>query len=216
MVYVDPVHAGIPSGPELHVETGPLRPPRDQVMAGAMGAWWDACGGATLNLGSGRDPRPGWTDMDLYAETVDVRHDITQTPWPFPDASFGRIFCDQVAEHLPPVVDGEDTLLRVLREAERVLAPGGLIYIGVPTPHTTVDYGNITHYRRFSLDSFHFLHDVCGATLAGTVPGLRLVARAKVHGLRRAWWNPLPWHARRYLGIKGPALGLEFMIQKQA
>jgi 2-polyprenyl-3-methyl-5-hydroxy-6-metoxy-1,4-benzoquinol methylase len=54
---------------------------------------------------------------------ADVRHgDVTRLPWP--EGSFDRVLSGDVIEHLDPA-DGE----AMLREAHRVLAPGGMLVL---------------------------------------------------------------------------------------
>jgi len=40
------------------------------------------------NLGCGKQYIPGAVNVDLYAEKVDVRHDLDVFPYPFQDGSF--------------------------------------------------------------------------------------------------------------------------------
>lgn len=62
-----------------------------------------------------------------YGE-IRLRHGLLGDPLPWPDASVATVFLNQVIEHLAPEV-GE----RVLREAGRVLRPGGMAYITSPS-----------------------------------------------------------------------------------
>jgi len=172
---------------------------------------------AVLNLGCGNDYRPGWVNMDLYA-AADVTHDFTAAPWPFADASFDGVYAHHVLEHVPHTVNGRDGLSIVLAEIERVLRPGGVCSVGVPFPGSVCDLANQTHYRRFCLDSFHFLAPGSGSTLrlVYDVPSLRLAHRAVVRGIR---WGPFDsaWHGERYFGRAlniGYKVGLLFVLRK--
>lgn len=57
------------------------------------------------------------------------RHDLLD-PLPEPDGAATVVFCNQVIEHLPPA-----SMAGVLREARRVLAPGGLFFVASPGRH---------------------------------------------------------------------------------
>ncbi len=70
---------------------------------------------------------------------------------PFPDAYFEGIFCCWLFEHLP---DPE----RAIVEFHRVLKPGGLCSIVVPTPEDMVAfYADYTHIRPFTATSLRQL-----------------------------------------------------------
>lgn len=85
-----------------------------------------------LHMGCGHVYKPGWINIDSYHIppcTPDLTLDLRR-PLPFPDASCAEIYSEHFFEHLP-YPHGADALLQ---EARRVLAPGGLISIGVPDP----------------------------------------------------------------------------------
>ncbi len=88
---------------------------------------------ATTVWGSGRGRLEAGVDFDetMLAEARErgaydavVRADAVRLP--FPEASFGSVVCNSVLEHLPP-------LEAVLSEMGRVLRPGGLLAVTVPT-----------------------------------------------------------------------------------
>lgn len=80
-----------------------------------------------LQVGSGLVHRPGWLNTDIGPRAV-YWLDIGQ-PFPLPAASVQYIFSEHVVEHVPPEV-----VARFLREAYRVLAPGGVIRTLTPDP----------------------------------------------------------------------------------
>ncbi len=94
-----------------------------------------------LNLGCGRFPKPGFVNVDwAKAPGVDVLHDLSVLPYPFPDQSFEWIEADHVIEHLPEV-------FAVMRELHRMLRPGGTLVLRVP--HFSRGFSHPEHRRGF-------------------------------------------------------------------
>ena len=83
---------------------------------------------ARLQLGSGRKPKAGWINVDLYAtESVDFALDLRED-LPFADDAFALVYTEHVFEHLDYPRDAR----HLLREVMRVLQPGGTISIVIP------------------------------------------------------------------------------------
>ena len=80
-----------------------------------------------LHVGCGTKHKPGWVNIDLFAIgdviSLDLRRQL-----PFPTSSASIIYGEHVFEHL----DFPGEAQSFLREALRVLKPGGLLSIGVP------------------------------------------------------------------------------------
>ena len=102
-----------------------------------------------LNLGSGTDIRPGWVNLDIAPlPGVDVVHDLSELPLPFPDESFSEIVAKDILEHLD--------WIPVMRELHRILRPGGRLKVTSPhftSPATWIDP---THRTSFSIETFEF------------------------------------------------------------
>src|SRR3989344_5672582 len=76
-----------------------------------------------LNLGSGRDYRKGWVNLENnMMHKADSRHDLDKFPYPFKNEEFDFIYCSHILEH---VRDFRKTFLELLRITKRK----GIIYI---------------------------------------------------------------------------------------
>ena len=101
-----------------------------------------------LNVGCGRNIKPGWINIDLETDAefhLDVRRDL-----PFADASASIIYSEHFFEHLE-FSDAQ----KFLREALRVLRPGGVFSVVVPDASSVLkayvnsDYELLKHLARF-------------------------------------------------------------------
>jgi len=82
-----------------------------------------------LNLGCGKDIKPGWINIDIKDYGQEIVRDITRG-LPFDDNSVDEIYSCHFFEHL----NGDDVRW-VLEECYRVLKPGAEIFIRVPHSH---------------------------------------------------------------------------------
>jgi predicted SAM-dependent methyltransferase len=96
-----------------------------------------------LNLGSGKNPKPGYINVDKFGEP-DVLHDLEKFPWPWETNSVGEVVLNHVLEHL-----GETTAVYfgIIKELYRVCAPGARISITVPHPRHNDFLNDPTHVR---------------------------------------------------------------------
>lgn len=84
--------------------------------------------GLALHLGCGDDYREGFINADgNFARRKDVWLDL-RNPLPFSCGSVAVIYCSHTLEHLFP-----DEAIRVLKEIFRLLKPGGVARIAVPS-----------------------------------------------------------------------------------
>ncbi len=103
-----------------------------------------------LHLGCGHVIKEGWLNHDLVSlPGVDVVHDLREFPWPFEESQFDEVYADNVLEHLP------DTI-RTIEEIHRVTRPGARVFLGVPFWNSFEAWGDPTHKRVFTEDTFDF------------------------------------------------------------
>jgi SAM-dependent methyltransferase len=137
-----------------------------------------------LNLGCGRRHHPNWTNADLVPSAADVLAVDLRRPLPFAAASFTAVYASHVIEHLAPVEAD-----RLLREAHRVLAPGGIVRIVVP------DLEGIVRAYLGSLDAVpNGGEEARWRHRWMTVELLDQLVRGRSGGIMRRWWScdPIP------------------------
>lgn len=192
-----------------------LHPMRAGTEGRAFRRWWGSPQ-RVLNVGSGKDRRQEWVNMDLYAPDVDVRHDMIRMPWPFDDGTFDGVWCSHVLEHIAP--GPPDPLGPILREIQRVLKPGGRCCILVPFPGSPCDLANVTHYRRFHPRSFDWMAPTSTGSVRYMygVDGLELEFQGVQRGFRLFGLDSR-YHGSKYLGRQvnlGPKSGLIFGLRR--
>lgn len=85
-----------------------------------------------LDIGAGDSQRPGWVTLDI-TDNCDLFWDLRRGI-PFPDNSVDVIYSSHLLEHMS-YRDG----LSLLREALRVLKPGGVVSVCVPNARLYVE-----------------------------------------------------------------------------
>ncbi len=102
-----------------------------------------------INLGCGRDPRPGYLNADrLPLAGVALVLDL-ESPLPFRDGAFDEVLSSHVLEH----VEG---FLPLMAELHRVCAAGGRLRHFVPHLSFFGSYTDPTHRRFFGYHSFDY------------------------------------------------------------
>lgn len=111
---------------------------------------------------------------------------------PFGDASFDGVILKDVLEHL-------DDPVFAVREARRVLRPGGTIFASSPDAQRWV-WNDYTHKRPFSRRAFRMMFADCGFDIVqcayeSVMPGTSIVSRYTANRrpapLRAAAWLPV-------------------------
>lgn len=105
------------------------------------------------NLGSGERIIAGAVNVDFFSRQADVRHNLNQYPYPFPDNTFQLIHAWNVIEHL-------DDVIAAMQEIHRIGSDGCEVHIRVPHFRSACLYEDLTHRHGFAWRSFDiFLED---------------------------------------------------------
>src|SRR5690348_11336801 len=160
-----------------------LEPPRPFVMnpretiEAPLGRW-------NLYIGGAGSKPDGYVNIDLFClPGVDVAADAERLP--FRAGLFQRVECDAVLEHVRDPA-------AVMREIERVLAPGGYTHLVTPFCHPFHEYPK--DYRRFTLEG---LKELAGG-LEPVGEGWRTGPTATMLVFTIEYWKLLlPWKVWR-------------------
>lgn len=112
-----------------------------------------------IGCGATRDPRAD-AGLDYYPYPgVTIVRDVTDFPWPVPDASYDAAISHQLIEHLPHKTGtaGEDVFFLFFDEVWRILKPGATFSFDVPHYRWPATYCDPTHRRFFNEGAFNHL-----------------------------------------------------------
>ncbi len=106
-----------------------------------------------LNVGCGRDGRPGWVNLDAAKlPGVDVVADLEHCDsdsLPFEDNHFDEFLLSHVLEHIR-------NTLPLMQELHRVAKPGARAVIRCPYGSSDDAFEDPTHVRQYFLNSFGY------------------------------------------------------------
>jgi predicted SAM-dependent methyltransferase len=107
-----------------------------------------------LDLACGKKKREGFIGVDIVEmDGVDLVHDLTKYPWPFPDESVEEIYCSHYIEHAPDIV-------AFMNEMHRILVTGGKARLIAPYYNSVGCWQDPTHKRAISESTFaYFIKD---------------------------------------------------------
>jgi SAM-dependent methyltransferase len=114
--------------------------------------------GLWLNLGCSNDLLNGFINVDiLSAESIDKKFDyeeadLTIVPWPWITESVDFILAKDIIEHLP-------NKIVTMNEIWRVLKPGAIAQIEVPTTDGPGAFQDPTHVSYWNRNSFFYYED---------------------------------------------------------
>jgi len=118
----------------------------DQYIESLMERFCDVNGLRKLELGGRMFAKVGYETVDL--KDANIIADLNYT-WPFADSSVGAIRAMDVFEHL-------NDSLHTFKELYRVLAPGGIAFISVPSTDGRGAFQDPTHKVFFNSNSFRY------------------------------------------------------------
>jgi glycosyltransferase involved in cell wall biosynthesis len=124
-------------------------PTWDMYIQGMAEVWAKRKGLKLLELGGRMAAKLGYITVDL--KDADVITDLNK-PWPWEDSTVGVVRAYDVFEHLTDS-------LHTFKELYRVLSPGGMAFIQVPSTDGRGAWADPTHKTFYNVNSFYYFMD---------------------------------------------------------
>lgn len=112
-------------------------------------------GKVILNLGCGQTYIKDAINVDFFETGTgycDKIVDLNKLPWPWEDNSVDEIYMLHIIEHFD-----SDMMIKILKEAHRILKVNGLLHIQCPHFSSMLSLTCIDHKKAFSITTFDFL-----------------------------------------------------------
>jgi len=113
-----------------------------------------------LHLGSCGGRKLGFWGVDIQpddeGDSVDEVVDLNRLPWPWPDNSIEAIHASNVLEHLAPLGPsmGQLNIAAVMSEIYRIMQPGAVVEILVPSTDGRGAWQDPTHVTYWNRNTF--------------------------------------------------------------
>ena len=105
-----------------------------------------------LNLGCGNLKKNGFIGVDILdLPSVDIKHDLSEFPYPFKNNEISEVWMDQVLEHI-------ENPLTVIEEIYRICCNHAKVTIGVPYFRSHYAVIDPTHKNFFSVNWFQYFN----------------------------------------------------------
>lgn len=139
-----------------------------------------------LNFACGRDIKNDHVNMDVAPlKGVDVVHDFNRIPYPFPANSFTEIYANHAMEHV-------DDLVKVMEEFQRILKPGGKVFVMTPYFASPNSHRDPTHKIWFTSTTFSYFHPIHYYSKAKFLVLRRKIIFFSNAGFMRSRWYSWP------------------------
>lgn len=123
-----------------------------------------------LNLGSGNIVKQGYVNVDVTQYPgVDQVVDLDKVPWPWEDNSVDEIYASDALEHFAPLGRGAGQLniIAIMGEIHRVLKPGGLVELIIPSTDGPGAFQDPTHVTYWNKNTFLYFVKESPYTIPG-------------------------------------------------
>jgi len=101
-----------------------------------------------------------WCDVNVDIEPGEgvTVVDLNQLPWPWEDESVDELICNNGMEHLAPlgVEMGQRNIVALMKECHRVLKPGGILTMLLPSTDGRGAWQDPTHVTYWNENTFMY------------------------------------------------------------
>lgn len=117
--------------------------------------------------------------------------------WPWKDNTVDHIYAKDIVEHLPDQI-------HTMMEAYRVLKPGGMFHIWVPTTDSLAAFADPTHKSFWNVNTFYYFTDNKCENWAEPIYSEQIPKRFKLLAAKAFMYRDLPLSRGVYAQLQKP------------